>query len=170
MDFISAILNFLSETWDQVKWWYVIREYEGSVVLRFGKVVKESDPGFHWKLPFIDEVLTCIIATETMTVKSQSLTTKDDKNIVISAVVKCNISNPKKYLIKVKDVTNAISDVTQGKIKDIVMHKTWDECRGDLDGDITKAVKSEAIKWGISVDYVTITDLAIIKTIRLIQE
>jgi regulator of protease activity HflC (stomatin/prohibitin superfamily) len=170
MDFISAILNFLSETWDQVKWWYVIREYEGSVVLRFGKVIKESDPGFHWKLPFIDEVLTCIIATETMTVKSQSLTTKDDKNIVISAVVKCNISNPKKYLIKVKDVTNAISDVTQGKIKDIVMHKTWDECRGDLDGDITKAVKSEAIKWGISVDYVTITDLAIIKTIRLIQE
>jgi membrane protease subunit HflC len=170
MDFISAILNFLSETWDQVKWWYVIREYEGSVVLRFGKVVKESDPGLHWKLPFIDEVLTCIIATETMTVKSQSLTTKDDKNIVISAVVKCNISNPKKYLIKVKDVTNAISDVTQGKIKDIVMHKTWDECRGDLDGDITKAVKSEAIKWGISVDYVTITDLAIIKTIRLIQE
>jgi regulator of protease activity HflC (stomatin/prohibitin superfamily) len=170
MDFISAILNFLSETWDQVKWWYVIREYEGSVVLRFGKVIKESDPGFHWKLPFIDEVLTCIIATETMTVKSQSLTTKDDKNIVISAVVKCNISNPKKYLIKVKDVTNAISDVTQGKIKDIVMHKTWDECRGDLDGDITKAVKSEASKWGISVDYVTITDLAIIKTIRLIQE
>jgi regulator of protease activity HflC (stomatin/prohibitin superfamily) len=170
MDFISAILNFLSETWDQVKWWYVIREYEGSVVLRFGKVVKESDPGFHWKIPFIDEVLTCIIATETMTVKSQSLTTKDDKNIVISAVVKCNISNPKKYLIKVKDVTNAISDVTQGKIKDIVMHKTWDECRGDLDGDITKAVKSEAVKWGISVDYVTITDLAIIKTIRLIQE
>jgi regulator of protease activity HflC (stomatin/prohibitin superfamily) len=171
MDFLSTIFSTLSEAWEQIRPFYVIREYEGAILMRFGKCrVDEHKAGLYWKCPLIDEVLTCFIATETMSVKSQSLTTKDDKNIVISAVVKCNISNPKKYLIKVKDVTNAISDVTQGKIKDIVMHKTWEECRGDIDELITKAVRSEAIKWGISVDYVTITDLAIIKTIRLIQE
>jgi len=59
---------------------------------------------------------------------------------------------------------------SQGKIKDIVMHKSWLECREGLDEVITEALKPEATKWGISVEYVTITDLAIIKTIRLIQE
>jgi regulator of protease activity HflC (stomatin/prohibitin superfamily) len=169
MNFISDILNWLSEIWEQLKFWYVVREYEGCIILRWGKFTKESDPGFHWKFPWIDEVMTCQIATETITVSSQSLTTQDGQNIVLSAVVKCNISNPKKYLLEVKDVPSAISDIAQGKIKNIVMLKTWDECRGDLDGEITTAVKSEATKWGVRVQFVTITDLALIKTIRLIQ-
>jgi modulator of FtsH protease HflC len=172
MNFFSDILNWVSEIWGEyIKFWYVVREYEGCVVLRWGKSLDgKIEPGFHWKLPWVDEVLTCQIATETIPVKSQSLTTKDNQNIVISAVVKCAISNPKKYLIKVKDVPSAISDVTQGKIKTIVMHKTWEECRGDLDEEITSALRSEAIKWGVSVEWVTITDLAIIRTLRLIQE
>jgi regulator of protease activity HflC (stomatin/prohibitin superfamily) len=170
MDFISAIFNLLSEAWAQIRPFFWVQEYDGAILTRFGKYIKDLPPGYHWKWPVIDEVHNCIIATETITVKSQSLTTKDDKNIVISAVVKCKISNPKEYLLKVKDVTNAISDITQGKIKDIVMHKTWEECRGDLDAEITDDLQDEAIKWGISVEYVTITDLAIIKTIRLLQE
>jgi regulator of protease activity HflC (stomatin/prohibitin superfamily) len=170
MDFISAIVNLLSEGWDTIKVCFWIQEYEGAILMRVGKFKRDLDPGFHWKWFVFDEVLTCSIATETMSVKSQSLTTNDDKNIVLGAVVKCYISNPKKYLLKVKDVTNAISDVTQGKIKDIVMHKSWAECREGLDEAITAALKPEAMKWGISVEYVTITDLAIIKTIRLIQE
>lgn len=170
MNFISDILNWLTEVWEEyIKFWYVVRDYEGCVVLRFGKFHRESPPGFHWKLPGIDEVQTCQIATETVTVASQSLTTKDGQNIVLGAVVKCNISNPKKYLLEVKDVTSAISDITQGKIKNIIMMKTWDECRGDIDQEITVAVRSEATKWGVRVLFVTITDLALIKTIRLIQ-
>jgi regulator of protease activity HflC (stomatin/prohibitin superfamily) len=170
MDFISAILNFLSEIWSDFRPFFIVREYEGAVVLRFGRVQREAESGLHWKIPFVDEVLTCMIATETISVKSQSLTTLDDKNIVISAAIKCYVSNPKKYLIKVRDVTDAISDIAQGKIKSIIMAKTWDECRGDIDSEITKLVKPEAVKWGITIDYVTVTDLAIIKTFRLIQE
>jgi regulator of protease activity HflC (stomatin/prohibitin superfamily) len=170
MDFFSPIFAALSDGWDTVKVFFWVNEYEGAILMRCGKYKRDLDPGFHWKWFIFDEVLTCSIATETMNVKSQSLTTRDEKTIVISAVVKCNIQNPKKYLLKVRDVTAAISDVAQGKIKGIVMRKTWDECREDWDSEITTALKSEAIKWGISVDYVTITDLAIIKTIRLIQE
>jgi regulator of protease activity HflC (stomatin/prohibitin superfamily) len=170
MDFLSPIFSVISDGWDTFKICFWVQEYEGAILMRVGKYKRDLEPGFHWKWFVFDEVLTCSIATETMNVKSQSLTTKDNHNIVISAVVKGNISNPKKYLLKVKDVTAAISDVTQGKIKDIVMHKTWEECRDNLDETITSAVQSEAKKWGISVDYVTITDLAIIKTIRLIQQ
>jgi regulator of protease activity HflC (stomatin/prohibitin superfamily) len=170
MNIISDILNWLTEVWEEyLKFWYVVRDYEGCVVLRLGTFHKQPLPGFHWKLPGIDEVLTCQIATETITVASQSLTTADGQNIVLGAVVKCNISDPVTYLLKVKDVSSAISDITQGKIKSIVMTKTWEECRGDLDGEISKAVKGEASKWGVKVQFVTITDLALIKTIRLIQ-
>jgi regulator of protease activity HflC (stomatin/prohibitin superfamily) len=170
MDFITALINLISEIWDRITPYYIVREYEGCVVLRWGKFLKKSEPGFHWKIPFMDEVSTCHTSTETITVSTQSLTTMDNHNIVVGAVVKCSISDAEKYIIKVKDVSNAISDVAQSKIKGIVMGKTWEECRGDIDKEITEQVKKEASKWGIKVEYVTITNLAIIKTIRLIQQ
>lgn len=169
MDFLSTILSWLEKAYDTITPFYIVKEYEGAVVLRFGRFFREASPGPHWKWPLMDEVLTCDIATETISVKSQSLTTKDNQNIVVSAVIKYNISQPSIYLIKVKDVANAIPDIAQSKIKSVVMSKTWAECREDgLDNEITKKVRHEAAKWGISIDFVTLTDLAVIRSIRLI--
>jgi regulator of protease activity HflC (stomatin/prohibitin superfamily) len=170
VDFFNSILSFLETIWNHVAPFYIVTEYEGVIVLRNGKFRYQPSVGFHWRIPVIDEVIVCQIATETLTVKSQSLTTNDDKNIVISAVVKFNISEPRIYLLKVKDVPNAISDIAQGKIKSVVMNKSWNECRDpELDNEITKEVRKEAKKWGVNVEFVTITDLAIIRTIRLIN-
>jgi regulator of protease activity HflC (stomatin/prohibitin superfamily) len=170
MDFLSTILSWLEKAYDTITPFFVVKEYEGAVMLRFGRFLREVKPGPHWKWPLMDEVLTCEIATETISVKSQSLTTSDDKNIVVSAVIKYKIDQPSIYLIKVKDVANAIPDIAQGKIKSVIMSKKWAECREEgLDNEITKKVRHEANKWGISIDFVTLTDLAIIKSIRLIR-
>lgn len=150
---------------------YVVKEYQAGVLLRFGKYEKELNAGFHWIWPFaIDEVIDCDIATETIETKPQSLTTKDNLNIVVSSRVKCYVNDPSVYTIKVKDVTNAISDITQGKIKDVLMKLTWEECRdSSLDTQITHRVRSEAAKWGVYIERVTISDLQITRSIRLIQ-
>jgi regulator of protease activity HflC (stomatin/prohibitin superfamily) len=169
-DLMGWLGAFVTDAWDLIKPAYVVREYEGGIVLRNGNFKKDVTTGFHWKLPFFDEVILCLVATETLEVDSQSLTTKDDKNIVVKGIIKYEIRNPQKYLLKVRDVSDAISDIAQVKIKQIVMNKTWEECRGDIDKEITEAVKKEAVRWGIGVEYVGITTLAIIRTIRLIQQ
>ena len=51
------------------------------------------------------------------------------------------------------------------------MSMTLDECTDqDLDNTLTKKVRVEAKKWGVEVQQVTLTDLAPIKSFRLIND
>jgi hypothetical protein len=61
--------------------------------------------------------------------------------------------------------------MTQGIIFDIIKEKTWDELQTiDLKPIITRKVRNEAKRWGIEVETVTLSDLAKIKSIRLLND
>lgn len=46
------------------KGFYTVRENENAVVLRFGKFHATTSPGFHFCIPFVDEVLTVNVTEE----------------------------------------------------------------------------------------------------------
>jgi regulator of protease activity HflC (stomatin/prohibitin superfamily) len=172
---MESLLSWLLQTVEKIFFFFipfvVIKEYQAGVLLRFGKYKKVLKAGFHWCWPFyIDEAIECDTATETIETKAQSLTTKDEKGITISSRIKCYVDKPDIYICKVKDVPNAICDITQGKIKETIMKLTWEECRdSSLDTQITEKVRREATKWGVYVERVTIADLQLTRTIRLIN-
>lgn len=146
----------------------VIDQYEKGVLLRYGKFVKVCEPGFHWKYPFVDKVLTQTVVPTTMNLGSQSLTTLDGKAIVISGVIKYETNDVKVLLLEVYDATDAIADMTQAIIKECVMQKNWVELQGtEIDDLITKKARHEAKKWGLGIIRVTLTDVGIIRSIRL---
>lgn len=51
--------------------WYVLKEYEGGVVLFFGCFTRYAKPGFHWKIPIIETVMFENVAYETKHTYSQ---------------------------------------------------------------------------------------------------
>lgn len=169
MEILAQILEFLKESYERLIPWFILKDYEHGVVLRFGKYHRILDPGLSWKIPLVDDVYEVRKSVTTLNVKAQTLTTLDGKDIVISAVVKYNVENPRVYLIEVDDAIDAIGDLTQGKIKDLVCAKTWEDLRVMKDEELTKLVRQEAKNWGIKVRFVTITDLAKIRTIRLMR-
>lgn len=168
MDIVSPIIDVVKEFWEHILPFYIVREYEHGVKLRFGKYHSKVTAGLIWKIPIVDEILIVHNAITTMVVNEQSLTTVDGKNVVIACIVKYKVTNPKVFLLEVEDVIDAINDITKGKIKDIVIHKTWDEVRHLKDEEIKLKVEEEAKNWGIKIYNITMTDLAQIKTIRLI--
>lgn len=169
MEILAQILEFLKESYERIIPWFVLRDFEHGVVLRLGKFHRVLDPGLSWKVPLIDEVFEVRKSVTTLNVKPQTLTTLDGKDIVISAVVKYNVSDPRVFLVEVEDAVDAIGDITQGKIKDLVCAKTWDDIKAMKDEELKKLVKDEARRWGVKIHYVTITDLAKIRTIRLMR-
>lgn len=169
MDMISPIIDLFKEFWTNIVPFHIVKDYEHGVLLRFGKFHSKINSGLVWKIPFFDEVLLTHNTITTMVIKEQSLTTKDEKNIVISGIVKYKITNAKTFLLEVYDVADAINDIAKGKIKDLVIHKTWDEVREISDSEIKDKVEEEVKNWGIKIYYITITDLAQIRTIRLIN-
>jgi len=167
----TDIIQWVKEGWHEIKPAFIVSAYQKAIILRNGKFLKVCEPGFHLKIPFVDEYIEQHIVQTTQSLSAQSLITKDGKNIVVRGMVKYKISDVKTYLLEVFDATDAISDVSQGIIKSIIMSKTFDECLdNELDNTITKKCRIEIKKFGVEVMQVTLTDIAPIRTLRLIND
>lgn len=167
----DKLIDVLVETWHQIVPFIIIRDYEEAVMLRFGKFKEVLKPGIHFKFPVVDEVIDQHVVITTLSLDAQSLYTLDKQNIVVKAVIKYKISDVKTFLLEVYDAQDALSDMAQSIIKNVIMSMTMDECTdSELDNTLTKKVRVEARKWGVEVQQVTLTDLAPIRSFRFIND
>ncbi len=167
----DKLIDFCISIIDHINPIFIIREYQEAVFLRNGKFKKVLSKGIHFKYPFVDEYIQQHIMLTTLTLPSQSLVTKDGKDIVIKSVVKYRIKDVKVFCLELFDSVDAISDISQGIIKEIIMDRDWDSCiSNDIDNLLTKKIRSEVKKYGVEIEQVTLTDIAKIRTIRLINE
>lgn len=168
---MEAIINGILAFIEYFFLFNFVKPYEAAIHYRCGKVRRVVGPGMWWRLPIIDLIEVHQITTTTLSIPAQSLITKDKKQIVAKSMVKYNISDIKDFYLNVADPVDAISDVTQGIIKEQVMNRTWDECTDNqLDNVITRKVRNEVKKWGFDVEKVTLTDIGLIKSFRLFNE
>jgi regulator of protease activity HflC (stomatin/prohibitin superfamily) len=176
----QPIFDFLYTIWNYVIFWEIIPEYENGILLRFGKYRRKITgdngwlkTGLHFRLPLrIDECLTASIVTTTLEVASQSLTTKDNKAVSTSAIVKYHIFDVKSFLLSISDQYAAIEDITASKIKQVITDKDWSEINSDTDLKIGELVRSEVEKYGIKIEPkgITLKDIQVCRTLRLIQD
>ena len=167
----DKLIDYLIGIIDQVNPIFIIKDYEQAVLLRKGRFKKILEPGVHLKWPFFDMFISQHTMLTTLTLPAQSLVTFDDNNIVIKSVVKFKIVDVKVFCLELFDSVDAISDISQVIIKEVIMNSEWDKCiSNDLDNVITKKVRSEIKKYGVFVEHVTLTNIAKIRTIRLINE
>ena len=167
----DKLIEIITHWWLQLTPLIIIRDYEEAVLLRFGKFKSVLKPGMHIKIPLFDEVIDQHVVVTTLSLSAQSLYTKDKQNIVAKGLVKYKIADVKIFLLEVFDAQDAISDMSQSIIKNVIMSMTLDECIDvELDNALTKKVRVEARKWGVEVQQVTLTDLAPIRSYRLIND
>lgn len=167
----DKIFDFILSFWNHIIPFFVVPEAEEAVLLRLGRFKRTIKPGFYWKIPFADIPMTHNVVWQTITLHPQSLTTLDDKGVVVKAIIKYRVADIKVFLLEVWDAPDAISDMTMGIIRDEVMEHTWQQIRdGKLDKVISRKVKAEAKRWGIEAETVTLTDMSIMRSIRLFNE
>lgn len=167
----DKLIDVILEWWNQILPFFIIRDYEQAVLLRFGKFNKVMLPGIHFKIPFFDEVIDQHVVTTTLSLDAQSLYTQDKQNIVVKGIIKYKIVDVKIFLLEVYDAQDALSDMSQSIIKNVIMSMTLEECIDpEIDNTLTKKVRVEARKWGVEVQQVTLTDIAPMRSIRLIND
>jgi len=173
----DKLFDIIIQIWDSLKPWEIIPHYDRGVKLRFGKPilnkdgsVKILDPGIHFKIPFFEEILTIMVKTTTISLREQTITTKDNICIVVKAVIKYEIKNPDIILLEVNDALDAICDMTQGIIRNTFVTSDYKDCNGDILGkSIKEKAKKEVEKWGVRIQDVTITDLGRMTSLRLLN-
>lgn len=167
----DKLIDLLTSWWNYIIPAVIVPSYEQAVLLRNGKFKKVLEPGFHVKLPILDEVISQHVVITTLSLAAQSLYTKDRQNIVVKGVIKYKIADVKVFLLEVFDAQDALADMTQSIIKNIVISLPLEQCIDpEIDNILTKKVRVEAKKWGVDIQQVTLTDIAPIRSFRIIND
>ncbi|MFT5930255.1 MAG: membrane protease subunit HflK [Oceanospirillaceae bacterium] len=125
---------------------YTVDQQERSVVLRLGKYSETVQPGLHWNPPLIDNV-TKVNVTAVRDVDLRALMLTEDENIVqVGLSVQYIVSNPKDFLLEVRDPEGTLLQATESALRHVVggseMHSVLTEGRALLALDIESRLQN----------------------------
>jgi regulator of protease activity HflC (stomatin/prohibitin superfamily) len=105
----------------------VLKQYERGVVFFLGKFTAVRGPGLTliW-VPF-EQMVRVSLRTVTMQIPSQKIITKDNVSIDIAAVAYYHISDPEKSVIVIENVSNAINQISQTTVRNVVGRFSLDQ-------------------------------------------
>ena len=162
---IDLIVTFIND----ILPWKIVDQWEEGVHLSTGKFKKIIKPGLNFKIPFFDQIITTPVITQTVNLSAQTVTSEDNRSVVLTSIVRYHIHDVQKFLLGVMHANDVLVDTTQGIIRDVVEGCSWEDLY-DLGSVVTPEVNEQVGKWGITVEQVSFPDLGEIKTYRLITD
>ena len=147
----------------------VVNQWEKGVYLRFGKNKKVVEPGLIFKIPFVDKVWTSEVITQTVHLQPQTLTTLDEKSIVLKSIIRYHVNDVQKFLLNVMHASDVLVDTTQGVIREKVEYTNWEDL-DDVCDELKTEVQNIVDNWGITIERITLTDLGIVNTYRIMSD
>lgn len=147
----------------------VVQQYQKGVVFRFGKVLKEREPGLRMIVPIIDHMVKVTLQTVTMPVPSQKIITRDNVSIDVAAVAYYHVVNATRALIAIQNVDAAVNQIAQTTVRNIVGQFLLDDVLSDTDKinqKIKKIIDNHTEAWGVVVTTVEIKDIQLPDTMQ----
>ena len=140
----------------------VVQQYERGVIFRFGKVVGVKDPGLRVIIPLVDVMRKVNMRIITMPIPSQKVITKDNVSIEVAAVAYYHVVEPTKSLVEIDNVMQAINQISQTTVRNIVGQHPLDEVLSSTD-QINKQVmtmlENTVEQWGVELTRVELKDI-----------
>jgi regulator of protease activity HflC (stomatin/prohibitin superfamily) len=167
----DRILDWVDKGWHHLKPFVVVDAWETVGILRLGRFHKTAKPGFHWKIPFVDDVIEITSCVTTVRLPAQYLTTKDDVSIALAAIIKYEIKDIQPYITGIFDQHDVLCDVTMGAIRRRVQETNYQTLvENPPEKQVATDVRREANRYGFEIHYVTFTSLTKARPIMLIQQ
>ena len=165
----DKLIEFIMQFLEDVLPFKVVNEWEKGVFLRFGKYLKVVEPGLRYKTPFADKIWNTVTITQTIHLQPQTLTTLDGKDVVLKAIVRYHVDDVKEFLLNVMHASDVLVDTTQGVIRDTVEGYNWEDLY-NISEYLQSQVQDIVDNWGIKIERITLTDLVIVKTYRIMSD
>src|SRR5579871_5194260 len=142
----------------------VVKQYERGVVFFLGKFEGVRGPGL--TLIFVPfQLMTRVsLRTVTMQIPSQKIITKDNVSIDIAAVAYYHITDPERAVIAIENVYNAINQISQTTVRNVVGRFSLDELLADtasINDQIKNVIDIHTEPWGTQVTAVEIKDIVL---------
>jgi regulator of protease activity HflC (stomatin/prohibitin superfamily) len=140
----------------------VLKQYERGVVFLLGKFEGVRGPGLTLIFVPFQQMVRTSLRTVTMQIPSQKIITKDNVSIDIAAVAYYHVTNPERAVIAIENVYNAISQISQTTVRNVVGRFSLDELLSNTAGineQIKNVIDLHTEPWGTQVTAVEIKDI-----------
>jgi regulator of protease activity HflC (stomatin/prohibitin superfamily) len=166
MDFLGTVLVFMgiAAFIVAVTSVRVANQYERSVIFRLGKFDRTAGPGLYFIWPFIEWLTKLDLRTITADVEQQEGITRDNVPIKVDAVIWFRVVNPERAVMRVKDVSNAVVQVSLTTLRTVLGQHTLDEilkAQDTISEVMQKQIDSVTEPWGVKVERVQMKNVEI---------
>jgi regulator of protease activity HflC (stomatin/prohibitin superfamily) len=142
----------------------VLRQYERGVVFLLGKFAGVRGAGITLIFIPFQQMVRVSLRTVTMQIPSQKIITKDNVSIDIAAVAYYHIVNPERAVIVIENVHNAINQISQTTVRNVVGRFSLDQLLSDtasINEQIKNVIDGHTEPWGTQVTAVEIKDIVL---------
>jgi regulator of protease activity HflC (stomatin/prohibitin superfamily) len=142
----------------------IATQYERAVVFRLGRYNRTAGPGIYFLLPMIEWQVTQDLRTKTTSVEAQETITRDNVPIKIEAVIWQRIIDPRRAVIEVANVDNAVVQVALTTLRSIIGQHTLDDVLKEQDTiahEIETNTDTATEPWGVKVERVQMKNVEI---------
>lgn len=142
----------------------VVKEYDRGVIFFLGKCTGVRGPGLIILVPILERMTKVTLRTITMNIPSQKIITKDNVSIDIAAVAYYHIVDPRKSVVAIEDVYDAVNQISQTTVRNIVGRFSLDQLlsqTADINVQIKDVIDAHTEPWGAQVTAVEIKDIVL---------
>ncbi len=166
---------------------YQIEPEEVGVVLRFGKYVRTSNPGLHFKIPYVEQMQRVPVqrqlkqefgfrttaagirteyAGQQQQLADESVMLTGDLNVaVVEWIVQYRVDDPYEYLFKVRNLEDTFRAMNEAVMRETVGDRTVTEVvtvgRQEIESTVEERLQAltEQYQMGIAIDQVVLQDV-----------
>ena len=137
----------------------ILKEYERGVVFFLGRFQKVKGPGLILLFPGIQTMTKVDLRVIVMDVPTQDVISRDNVSVKVNAVLYFRIVDPEKAVVRVANVFEATSQLSQTTLRSVLGQHELDDMlseRDKLNSDIQELLDQRTDNWGIKVANVEI--------------
>jgi regulator of protease activity HflC (stomatin/prohibitin superfamily) len=127
-------------------------------------------PGLHWRWWFIDQVVKAWGTIIIIDLPNALVTTIDGRSIIVSANLAYRIADIVKMWGKIVNSNETLKNIAIGFLADECANYSWNDLvhlRTSIQGALRDHLQAAVEPWGIAMEQVHLTDLAVTTPYRL---
>lgn len=134
------------------------------VVVRYGRIRQELDPGMHYVNPITENLYTPNMMTHVHKLDSQEVMTADNVPLTIDGDVFWRRTDAVKALFSVTHLVECIDQISHAALRDSFGHFKLSDCmshRDEVAAQIKSYVGTQVEGWGIVIEGVRVRDIKV---------
>ena len=163
---LKELLEYLLNA---IKIWIIIQPWQTGIIVRCGKNKRKVNGGIFFRLPYFDAVYVQENRLRVLNMAMQTLTTKDGHTITLNSATGYSISDIEKLYDTLYHPETTVTNFATSEAAEYVFER-------DLKDILPKKIEAHVLKklqefdYGLKFEYYRLSNFAVVKTFRLIQD